>query len=280
MGSADVYQEFLVVWVMNEAGFKRGDDVDSPAGVVDSKVPDRPKCTSRSPHAHYVDATGEPNSKPSGFPSTAHTSVYPSSCIVSHYSPKPAAKRAMQTSSRPNTREKRPCAHAIWRIFTALARSFWLLRCTADTKLKTQCRQTSSANERDIPLPQLVLLDLQCPLQNLLRLGSTDSDVARNLFVTADTKVADSVARLGVDRRLASQLLEHLGGTGETITGFTDRDVWVDVSFCFAQGRVRWINDSRQMSPCPPSSSLVPLDSSTWQVTASRRGAKSDMRGM
>ena len=51
--------------------------------------------------------------------------------------------------------------------------------------------------------------------------------MARNLFVTTDTKVTDSVASLGVDGRLTGELLQHLGGTGQPVAGFTDRDVYM-----------------------------------------------------
>ena len=43
---------------------------------------------------------------------------------------------------------------------------------------------------------QLVLLDFETTLKNLLGFRSADSDVDGNLFVTADTKCADSVSSL------------------------------------------------------------------------------------
>lgn len=46
-----------------------------------------------------------------------------------------------------------------------------------------------------------------------------------DLLVTSDRERSDGVACFRGDGCLTSELLEHLGGSGETITGFTDRDV-------------------------------------------------------
>lgn len=48
----------------------------------------------------------------------------------------------------------------------------------------------------EVALAELVLLDLEATLEDLLGLGATDGDVDRDLFVTADTERADSVAGL------------------------------------------------------------------------------------
>ena len=56
-------------------------------------------------------------------------------------------------------------------------------------------------------------------------LGATDSDVDGDLLVTADTEGTDGVAGLGVDGGLTRQLLEHLGGTGKSVTRLADGDV-------------------------------------------------------
>lgn len=77
----------------------------------------------------------------------------------------------------------------------------------------------------EVALAELVLLDLEATLENLLGLGATDGDVDGNLLVTADTEGTDGVAGLGVDGSLTGQLLEHLGGTGESITRLADGDV-------------------------------------------------------
>jgi len=58
----------------------------------------------------------------------------------------------------------------------------------------------------DSPLPQLVLLDLQCSLQNLLSLGSSDGSVNGNLFVPSDGERSDSVSGLGCDGGLTGKL--------------------------------------------------------------------------
>jgi hypothetical protein len=77
----------------------------------------------------------------------------------------------------------------------------------------------------EVLLTELVLLDLETTLDDLLGLGATDGDVDGDLLVTTDTEGTDGVAGLGVDGSLTRKLLEHLGGTGKPITGFTDGDV-------------------------------------------------------
>lgn len=44
--------------------------------------------------------------------------------------------------------------------------------------------ETKVTSLREVPLPQLVLLDLEPSLENLLSLGSTDSNMDGNLFVS------------------------------------------------------------------------------------------------
>ncbi len=72
---------------------------------------------------------------------------------------------------------------------------------------------------------ELVLLDLEATLEDLLGLGAADGDVHRDLLVTTDTELADGVARLGRDRGLTGELLQHFRRPRQTITGFTDGDV-------------------------------------------------------
>lgn len=54
-----------------------------------------------------------------------------------------------------------------------------------------------------------------------------------NLFVPSDLERSDSVSSLGGDGSLTGKLLEDLGGTGKSVTRFTDGDV-----FCKAWGCV------------------------------------------
>lgn len=107
----------------------------------------------------------------------------------------------------------------------------------------------------EVALAELVLLDLKATLENLLSLGTADGDVDSDLLVTADTKSADGVAGLAcgrmsmpdspqpdfpfpilagiaefavsrtVDRSLTAQLLEHLGGSGKSVTRLANGDV-------------------------------------------------------
>ena len=85
--------------------------------------------------------------------------------------------------------------------------------------------ETEVAGLGEVALAELVLLDLETTLEDLLGLGATDGDVDGDLFVPSDTESTDGVAGLGVDGSLTGQLLEHLGGTSETITRLADGDV-------------------------------------------------------
>ena len=95
-----------------------------------------------------------------------------------------------------------------------------------DTQVNV-CGNTEAKVTRvgEVALLQLVLLNLQTALKNFLGLGTTNSDVAGNLFVTTDTEATQRVAGLSRNRRLTRQLFQHLGGTSETVTRLTDRDV-------------------------------------------------------
>jgi hypothetical protein len=89
---------------------------------------------------------------------------------------------------------------------------------------------TGNLDKSDLPLPQLVLLDLQSSLQNLLSLGSSDSSVNGNLFVPSDRERSDSVSCLGCNGGLTSELFQDLGCSSKSITGLSYGDV-CDVSF-------------------------------------------------
>ena len=72
---------------------------------------------------------------------------------------------------------------------------------------------------------ELVLLHLEPALEDLLRLGPPDRDVHRDLLVAPDAKVPHGVPRLGRHGRLARELLEDFGCSGEAIAGFAYGDV-------------------------------------------------------
>jgi hypothetical protein len=81
------------------------------------------------------------------------------------------------------------------------------------------------ARRGEVLLPQLVLLHLQATLEDLLRLLAAHANVARDLLVPTNAELANSVARLLEDGLLSAELLEHLGGAGETIATLADGDV-------------------------------------------------------
>lgn len=90
--------------------------------------------------------------------------------------------------------------------------------------------------------------NLKTLLENLLSLGATDGAVDGNLFVTSDTERSDSVASLRVDGRLAGQLFQHFGSTGQSVTRFTDANVQAELADSHLAHRVLalvlWCDDS------------------------------------
>jgi len=91
-----------------------------------------------------------------------------------------------------------------------------------DVLLDTKAKVTTL---REVSILEFVLLDLQTLLEDLLGLLTSDGNMASDLIVTADTEGSDSITSLGEDWLLVSQLLQHLSGTGESITWFTNANV-------------------------------------------------------
>ena len=85
--------------------------------------------------------------------------------------------------------------------------------------------ETEVAGVGEVSSAELVLLDLETTLDDLLGLGASDGDVASDLLVTSDTETSEGVTGLAGDGGLTGKLLKHLGGTGESVTRFTDGDV-------------------------------------------------------
>lgn len=101
--------------------------------------------------------------------------------------------------------------------------------------------ETKVASVGEVAATELVLLDLETTLDDLLGLGAADGDVAGDLLVTADTESTERVTGLAGDGRLTGELLEHLGGTSQPVTGLTDRDVddeLVDLELLLGVGKV------------------------------------------
>lgn len=85
--------------------------------------------------------------------------------------------------------------------------------------------ETEVTGGREVLSLQLELLHSQASLQDLLSLWTSNGDVHRDLFVSSDTESSDGVSGLRLDWGLTRQLLQHLGGSGQSVTGFTDTDV-------------------------------------------------------
>lgn len=77
----------------------------------------------------------------------------------------------------------------------------------------------------EVVATQLVFPDLKATLEDFLGLGAADCAVDSDLFVTADTERTHRITGLRVNRGLAGQLLQHLGRTGQPVTGLTDANV-------------------------------------------------------
>ena len=86
--------------------------------------------------------------------------------------------------------------------------------------------ETKVASLGEVLAAEFVFLDLQATLKDFLGLGTTDGDVNGDLFVTTDTEGSDGVTSLGGNGGLTGELFENLGCSGETITRFTDGDVY------------------------------------------------------
>ncbi|GMR32326.1 hypothetical protein PMAYCL1PPCAC_02521, partial [Pristionchus mayeri] len=72
---------------------------------------------------------------------------------------------------------------------------------------------------------KLVFLHLEPLVDDLLGLGSTDSAVNGDFFVSANSEGTDSVTGLGEHGGLPGELLEHLSGTGKSVSRLSDADV-------------------------------------------------------
>lgn len=80
-------------------------------------------------------------------------------------------------------------------------------RVVLDTKIDVLVdTEAEVAGLGEVPLAELVLLDLEATLKDLLGLGATDGDVDGDLFVTTDTEGTDSVAGLAYRSRKNSPI--------------------------------------------------------------------------
>jgi len=84
-------------------------------------------------------------------------------------------------------------SHAAVEVHTVDTNAGVVLDTQVDVLADTEAEVTGLG---EVPLSQLVLLDLEATLENLLSLGTTDGNVNGNLFVTTDTEGTDGVAGL------------------------------------------------------------------------------------
>ena len=113
-------------------------------------------------------------------------------------------------------------AHDNVEVHTVDTNTWVVLDTQVDVLVDTETKVTGGTEVSSL---QLELLDSETSLQDLLGLGASDGHVHRDLLVSSDTESSDSVSGLGLDWRLTGQLLQHLGGTGQSVTGLSDTDV-------------------------------------------------------
>ena len=98
--------------------------------------------------------------------------------------------------------------------------------------------ETEGSGVGEVVAEELELLDLETLLEELGGLLAADGGVDGDLLVTTDTEGTDGEAGTGHDGGLAAELLEHLHGTGQTITGLSDADVDAELAHADLAHRV------------------------------------------
>merc|ERR1712113_540021 len=72
---------------------------------------------------------------------------------------------------------------------------------------------------------QFVLFDFQARFQDFFGFGASDGDSTGDLFVSSNTESSAGQSSLREDGGLTGQSFQNFGGSGQSITGFTDTDV-------------------------------------------------------
>merc|ERR1712111_189777 len=81
------------------------------------------------------------------------------------------------------------------------------------------------ASVTEIALSQFILLHLQSTLQDFFSFSSSNGAMASNFFITLNTKRTHSVTGFRCNRLLPGELLEHLGGTGQSVSRFSNTNI-------------------------------------------------------
>ena len=82
------------------------------------------------------------------------------------------------------------------------------------------------ASFREVTFTEFVFFYFQATLEDFLSLGPTDGDMYGNFFIAANGEGSDGVAGFGGNGCLAGELFQDLGGSSQSITRFTDGDVY------------------------------------------------------
>jgi hypothetical protein len=77
----------------------------------------------------------------------------------------------------------------------------------------------------EVLLSEFEFLNTESTLEEILGLLTSDGDVHCDFLVSLDTEGSDGVGGLGLDGGLITEILKHLGGLGELITGLSGTEV-------------------------------------------------------
>jgi hypothetical protein len=78
---------------------------------------------------------------------------------------------------------------------------------------------------REVSLAEFEFLNLEATLDELFSLVAADGDVNGDLLVSLYAESSDCVAGAGLDGLLVGEILEHLSGLGQLITGLTSAEI-------------------------------------------------------
>ncbi|RUS76159.1 hypothetical protein EGW08_016071, partial [Elysia chlorotica] len=78
--------------------------------------------------------------------------------------------------------------------------------------------------------PQIHMSYLQALLQDFFSFSTSDCAMACNLLITSDSKGSDSSFTFGEYWSLASELLQHFGCPGQSVTRFTHTNVQAELA--------------------------------------------------
>jgi len=82
--------------------------------------------------------------------------------------------------------------------------------------------EAEAARVGEVLLLQFKFLHFQTTIENFVGFVATNSHVNGNFLISSNAKCSHSVSSFGVDRLLVRQLLQNLGGTGQSVARLAD----------------------------------------------------------